>query len=147
MFFPNQPLYIHPPPTQLLSLHHLIARLAHSHLGLNLALSRPSASNQRSTPRQYPLFIPHSVFSSPVRFIHAFVLTLAQDSIVLLIYYLNEVLGIFSHDQRPWACEKAPCAGIGRPYRRPHWIAVRDGRRRLKAVMSTCTSVGSRTAS
>src|SRR5262245_42243299 len=101
MFFPNQPLYIHPPPTKLLSIDHLIARLAHSNLGLNLALSLPFASNQRSTPQQYPLFIPHSVFSSPVRFIHAFVLTLAQDSIVLLIYYLNEVLGIFSHDQRP----------------------------------------------
>src|SRR5262245_24645204 len=100
MFFPNQPLYIHPPPTKLLSIDHLIARLAHSNLGLNLALSLPFASNQRSTPRQYPLFIPHSVFSSPVRFIHAFVLTLAQASIVLLIYYLNEVLGIFSHDLR-----------------------------------------------
>src|SRR5262245_24872850 len=104
MFFPNQPLYIHPPPTKLLSIDHLIARLAHSYLGLNLALSLPFASNQPSTPRQYPLFIPPSVFSSPVRFIHALYfcsLTLAQDSIVLLIYYLNEVLGIFSHDQRP----------------------------------------------
>src|SRR5262249_7825158 len=147
MFFPNQPLYIHPPPTKLLSIDHLIARLAHSNLGLNLALSLPFASNQRSTPRQYPLFIPHSVFSSPVRFIHAFVLTLAQDSIVLLIYYLNEVLGIFSHDQRPYACGEARCARMGRPCRHPHWMAVWDGRRRLKAVMSACTSVGSRTAS
>src|SRR5262245_25359310 len=103
MFFPNQPLYIHPSPTKLLSIDQLIARLAHSALWLHLALSLTFASNQRSTPRQYPLFIPHPVFSSPVHFIHALYfcsLTLAQDSIVLLIYYLNEVLGIFSHDQR-----------------------------------------------
>src|SRR5262249_29463561 len=39
MLFPNQPLYIHPPPTQLLAINHLVARLAHRVSGLFLRFS------------------------------------------------------------------------------------------------------------
>jgi hypothetical protein len=39
MLFPDQPLHIHPPPTQLLAVNHLIAWLAHHDPWLNLRFS------------------------------------------------------------------------------------------------------------
>src|SRR5215831_6222576 len=54
MLFPNQPLYIHPPPTQLLAINHLVARLAHRVSGLFLRFSLTFTGNHPPTSRQYP---------------------------------------------------------------------------------------------
>jgi hypothetical protein len=45
MICPNQPLDIHPPPTQLLTVDHFIAWLTHASLGRALGLSFGFTSN------------------------------------------------------------------------------------------------------
>ena len=104
MFFPDQPLHIHHPPTQLLSVDRLIAGLAPSTLLLSVGPSLGFAWSHRSTPRQNLLFTPHSFSPYRVCFIRALnfsSLALALDSNILLYILLsNNVLGIFSHNRR-----------------------------------------------
>src|SRR5262249_9985527 len=98
MLFPDQPLHVYPPPTQLLAIDDLIAWLAHYLSWRNLGFSLTFTRNHRPTSRQYPLFNPHSVSSSHASLFVLFPFwPLLRNRISSYILLLGEVLGIFFH--------------------------------------------------